>query len=285
MPPTFFYWFGQAPKEPVRVEITDAKGQPVASYTGRPGAGGGAAQAGGRGGRGGRGGGGSAAASARQGLNRFTWDGRYPPIFQIPQGIVMWGGGGAGPRAVPGTYNVKLTSGSWSSTQSFELKADPNATTTAAEYEEQLRIAREVGLKVAELYAALAQIRDIKEQAADLGARMRRAGMGDEAAQAADALAKKLTLIEGELTQLQGEGGQDALNFPGRLDNQFVALYGDVTGRNYASEGAKQRFEDLKPELAKHLSNLEETLNSEVAAFNDLIEKKGVKPLITRIRR
>jgi len=286
-PPTFFYWFGQTPKEPVRIEITDAKGQPVATYTGRAGGGGdaGAAQAGGRGGRGGRGGGGSASVPVRQGLNRFTWDGRYPPIFRIPQGIVMWGGGGAGPRAVPGTYNVKMTSGSWTSTHAFELKADPNATTTPAEYEEQLRVAREVGLKVAELYAALAQIRDIKEQASSLGARMRSAGLGDDVAKAADALAKKLTAIEGELTQLQGEGGQDALNFPGRLDNQFVALYGDVTGRDYASEGAKERFEDLKPELAKHLSNLEETLNSEVAAFNELIEKKGVKPLITRIRR
>nr|MDQ3071035.1 hypothetical protein [Acidobacteriota bacterium] len=126
----------------------------------------------------------------------------------------------------------------------------------------------------------------VKTQAADLGARMRRAGMGDDVSQAADALAKKLTMIEGELTQLQGEGGQDALNFPGRLDNQFVALYGDVTGGDKApSKGARDRFDDIKPELSKYLSNLEETLNSEVAAFNELIEKKGVKPLITRIKR
>ena len=289
LPVTIFYWFGEQPKQPVRIEITDAKGQPVATYSGQPATGGGDVPAaapaggGGRGGRGGGGGGGSV--PARQGLNRFTWDGRYPPIFQIPQGIVMWGGGGAGPRAVPGAYTVKMTSGSWTATQSFELKPDPNATTTPAEYEEQLKLAREVGLKVAELYAALAQIRDIKQQASDLGARMRRAGMGEDVAQAADALAKKLTLIEGELTQLQGEGGQDALNFPGRLDNQFVALYGDVTGRNYASQGAKQRFDDLNPQLSKHLSKLEETLTSEVAAFNEFIEKKGVKPLITRIRR
>ncbi len=287
-PVTFFYWLGEQPKQPVRIEITDAKGQPVASYTGQPVAGGGeqaAAPAGGRG-RGGRGGGGSATVSARQGLNRFTWDGRYPPIFQIPQGIVMWGGGGAGPHAVPGTYQVKMTSGTWTSTQSFDLKADPRVKTTQAEYEEQLRVARDVGLKVAELYAALAQIRDVKQQATDLGARMRRAGMGDDVSQAADALAKKLTMIEGELTQLQGEGGQDALNFPGRLDNQFVALYGAVSGgESGVSKGALDRYEDIKPELSKHLSNLEETLTSEVAAFNELIEKKGVKPLITRIRR
>lgn len=288
MPVTIFYWLGEQPKQPVRIDITDAKGQPVASYTGQPAAGDagpGGTPAGGRG-RGGRGGGGSAAVSTRQGLNRFTWDGRYPPIFQIPQGIVMWGGGGGGPRAVPGTYQVKMTSGSWFATQTFELKADPRVTTTQAEYEEQLKIARDVGLKVAELYAALAQVRDIKAQASDLGARMRRAGMGEDVAQAAEALSRKLTMIEGELTQLQGEGGQDALNFPGRLDNQFVALYGAVTGGDAGpSKGAYERFEDITPELSKHLSNLEETLTSEVAAFNELIEKKGVKPLITRIRR
>jgi hypothetical protein len=284
-PVSIFYWLGEAPKQAVRLEIIDAKGQPVASFTGQPGGGAQpAAAGGGRGGGRGRGGGGSASVSTRQGLNRFTWDGRYPALFQIPQGIVMWGGGGPGPRAVPGTYTVKMTSGNWSQSQTFELKPDPNSKSTQAEYEEQLKVAREVGLKVAELYQALAQIRDIKQQAADLGARMQRAGLGNEATQAAEALAKKLTAIEGELTQLQGEGGQDALNFPGRLDNQFVALYSEVAGRDYASEGSKQRFEDIKPELSKHLSNLEETLNTEIAAFNELIEKKGVKPLITRIR-
>src|SRR5690606_9334265 len=118
----------------------------------------------------------------------------------------------------------------------------------------------------------------------DLGERMQRAGLGNEAADAAAALGKKLEMIEGELTQLQGEGGQDALNFPGRLDNQFVALYGNVANGDRASKGAYDRFEDIKPELARHLSNLEETLTSEVAAFNDLIESKGVKPLITRIK-
>ena len=286
-PVTLFYWLGQPVKGPVRLEIVDAKGETVATYAGQPAAGGPDAQvaAGGGRGRGGRGGGGSSSVPARQGLNRFTWDGRYPALFQIPQGIVMWGGGGPGPRALPGKYTARLTVNGGTLSQDFELKADPNATSTQAEYEEQLRVAREVGLKVAELYAALAQIRDIKEQATELGVRMQRAGLGNEAAQAAAALSKKLTAIEGELTQLQGEGGQDALNFPGRLDNQFVALYGDVAGRNYVALGAKERLEDLKPELAKHLSNLEETLSTEIAAFNDLIEKKGVKPLITRIRR
>ena len=282
-PVTFFYWLGDEPKQPVRIDVVDAKGETVATYSGKPGAAE-RPQPSGRGGWG-RGGFGSTTVPAREGLNRFVWNGRYPALFQVPQGIVMWGGGGPGPRALPGTYTVKMTTGDWSQSQTFELKADPHADTTLAEYEAQLSLAREVGLKVAELYAALAQIRDIKEQAVELGARMQRAGLGNEAAQAAAALSKKLESIEGELTQLQGEGGQDALNFPGRLDNQFVALYGNVANGNGASKGAFERFEDIKPELARHLSNLEETLTSEVAAFNELIEKKGVKPLITRIKK
>lgn len=280
-PVAIYYWLGETPKQPLRLEIVDAKGETVATYTGRPGAAA-APQGGGRGR--GRGGFGSSSLPAQEGLNRFVWNGRYPPLFQIPQGIVMWGFGGPGPRAVPGTYTVKLTSGDWSESQTFEFKPDPHATATQADYEEQVALAREVGLKVAELYAALAQVRDVKEQAVSLGERMQRAGMGNEAAKAAEALTQKLELIEGELTQLQGEGGQDALNFPGRLDNQFVTLYNSVANADYASKGAYDRFEDIKPELAEHLSNLEETLNSEVAAFNELIEKSGVKPLIVRIK-
>jgi hypothetical protein len=34
------------------------------------------------------------------------------------------------------------------------------------------------------------------------------------------------------MTQMQGEGGQDALNFPGRMDNQLLALYGAIVGQN-----------------------------------------------------
>ncbi|MDQ3069746.1 MAG: glycosyl hydrolase, partial [Acidobacteriota bacterium] len=50
MPVTFLYWLGEQPKQAVRIDITDAKGQPVATYTGQPSAGGdvpGAAPAGG----------------------------------------------------------------------------------------------------------------------------------------------------------------------------------------------------------------------------------------------
>ena len=71
---------------------------------------------------------------AKAGLNAFEWNGRYPPLFEIPRGAVLWGAGRGGvvpgPKVVPGTYQVRVRNGSWTQTERFEVKADPRQTTT-----------------------------------------------------------------------------------------------------------------------------------------------------------
>ena len=87
----------------------------------------------------------------------------------------------------------------------------------------------------------------------------------------------------GELTQLEGEQGQDALNFPGRLDNQFVALYNNVAGADRRpSAGTRERFADIQPGLAELLEQVEVTLTTELARFNELVRSKGVPAIILR---
>ena len=134
--PTFYYWFRDAPTAPVTVEVSDLKGTVLFTATAQPGAAAAAAApapgGGGRGGGGGGGGrGGGAGAgpggtvSATAGMNRATWTNvRYPSIYTVPQRVVMWGGGagpGQGPKVPPGEYQVKVSSGSWSETQTFRL--------------------------------------------------------------------------------------------------------------------------------------------------------------------
>src|SRR5262249_34915960 len=169
-------------------------------------------------------------APANVGLNRFAWNMRYPSTFQVPRGAVLWPpGGGPGPRVVPGKYQVKVTIGQWTQTQSFEVKPDPRLSATTAEYQEQLKTAREVGSRIKDLYEALAELRDARQQAQQIGDRLERAGFGDEAAKAARAMVDHFSEIEGDITQLQGEsGGQDALSYPGKLDNQWITLYNHI---------------------------------------------------------
>ena len=95
---------------------------------------------------------------------------------------------------------------------------------TDAEGAEQLRLAEEIG---AHGQGAVRQSRAHPRReeaggriaaktgaASPLGPRPRRS--------------RKLEAVEGDMTQMHGEGGQDALNFPGRTDNQLlVALRRD----------------------------------------------------------
>src|SRR5262249_9740679 len=142
----------EAPKDPVKIDIMDESGAAVASYTSQPPA----ANSGSPAPEGipeeiaaAFGLGPAPRAPANAGLNRFAWNMRYPATFQVPRGAVLWPpGGGPGPRVVPGKYQVKVTIGAWSQTQSFEVKPDPRLSATTADYQEQLKTAREVGGRI-----------------------------------------------------------------------------------------------------------------------------------------
>jgi hypothetical protein len=151
-----------------------------------------------------------------------------------------------------------------------------------AQYQEQLDFLREIGAKVEELFAGLTKIRDVKTQAKDIVARMNKAGLEDEeVANAAKDLNKKLTEIEEKLTQVKSKSRQDPINFPPQIDNQFTTLYSYVSGNDYQpTAGARQRFEDLKPQLAELMGQLNQVLDTDVATFNTLVSSKNVPPVV-----
>ena len=68
-----------------------------------------------------RGGGGSTSIRAEAGMQRITWDLRYPGPWtpNTPDG------GPGGPMVPPGKYSVRLTAGGQTITRTFELKSDP----------------------------------------------------------------------------------------------------------------------------------------------------------------
>src|SRR6185503_15927698 len=131
---------------PAAAEAGAAPAQPPAEGAQQPPAG----RGGGGGGRGRGGfGAGGTTVSAQQGLNQVTWNPRLDSPFTVPPRIVMWGGGGGrggGPKAAPGTYTVKLSSGSWSQEQAFRLSSDPRLPPmTEADGAEQLKMAMDIG--------------------------------------------------------------------------------------------------------------------------------------------
>jgi len=294
--PTFYYWFKDAPTAPVTVDVMDPAGKVVLNLKVDPGTasppapavgGGGGRGFGGGGGRGGGGGAGpvSGGAGAVQGLNRAVWNNlRYPSPYTVPPGIVMWGGGpgqGQGAKMPPGTYTVKVSSGSWSETQTFKMLTNPlYGGMSEADGAEQLRLSNEVAGMIKRLYDDLARIRDVKKQAKEMADK---AGASSPLASASKTLIAALEGAEADMTQMQGEGGQDALNFPGRMDNQLISLYGGLVGpERKLGTPAMERYKDLKPQALKVLDRATASLNTDVAAFNKIATSNGGTAIVIK---
>jgi hypothetical protein len=193
----------------------------------------------------------------------------------------MWGGGGGrggGPKAAPGTYTVKVASGSWSQEQTFRLNTDPRLPAmTDADGAEQLKMVLDVGAQIKAVYDSLAKLRDAKQQTVKL------AEKGGAVAAAAKTFTDQIVAVEGEITQLQGEAGQDALNFPGRLDNQLVALYSNIVQEERRlNKSVKDRYADLRAPTDEVMKRAQTVLTTDLAAFNDAASKAGAGTVVVK---
>src|SRR4029077_3699826 len=115
-----------------------------------------------------------------------------------------------GPTALPGTYQVRLTTDGKSQTQPLVVKKHPLHTVSDADLKEQFDLASQIRDKVTEANNAVIQIRAIKQQITDLLAKTQDTDLKS----AGDRLTKDTSAIEEEIYQVRNQSGQDPLNFP-----------------------------------------------------------------------
>ncbi|MFP4081826.1 MAG: VPS10 domain-containing protein [Candidatus Aminicenantes bacterium] len=224
--------------------------------------------------------GGDTIVSKNAGMNRFVWNLRYP-VVNIVKNAVVWGFVG-GPRAAPGTYQVKLSAGDWSQTQSFKILKDPRIETPQSEFDEQLDLLLRMRESLNQIYDGVRMVREIRHQARDLIQRLVRAGRDvSELQKKAHSLCGKLTKIEEKLMQPKNTAEQDVENFPTKLDNQLAYLYWKVDRTdNGPTKGQIERFHDLEREKEALLSELKSVIDSDLAEFNTMIQRMSELPII-----
>ena len=150
-------YFLASPSGEVKLDILDAAGKVVRSYSSETRA----AAPGGRGG-GRRGGGLPSALPTKAGMNRFVWDLRYAGG---PAGGGDGEGGGfsgGGPLVAPGAFKARLTAGGVTKTESFTVKIDPRVAkdgVTVADLAEQTKLALKVRDALAEARALATRVR------------------------------------------------------------------------------------------------------------------------------
>jgi len=204
---------------------------------------------------------------AKEGMNRFVWDLKHEKL-DIVKGSVMSLGYTGGYWAVPGNYKVRLSKGEDAPLEtSFQILKDQRLTeVTQEDIEKQFELVTQVRDKITEIHNHIRTIRSVREQMKNVVRLAKRSGIEGDFEDNVESIDEKLTSVEEELVQTKNESGQDPLNFPPKIDNQFVYLYGHVNGAyGRPTEGSLQRFEDLAAHLQPHVDQLKEILDVDVA--------------------
>jgi photosystem II stability/assembly factor-like uncharacterized protein len=214
------------------------------------------------------------------GLNRFTWDLRYPGATAFPCMVIWSAAPEIGPLAVPGTYQVRVTafnasSPSQTATQSLSVRMDPRLEgVTVADLRRQFDLAIRIRGKVTLANDAVLRIRRMRSQLAE------RSRRDTTIAGAANALSAKLRGVEEDLYQVRNRSGQDPLNFPIKLNNRIAALGRSVqTGHARPTNAAYKVFDELSRELDVVLQRLATVERADLAELNRSLEVKGL-PLV-----
>jgi hypothetical protein len=136
----------------------------------------------------------------RAGLNKSTWDMRYRPAAAVSGGFDV---ALVGPRAVPGTYRVRLEADGAKLEQDLVIERDPRASATDRDLGEQFKLHLRIRDKLSEVNDAINDIRVARE---------------------AGKISARLTSLEGKLMQLKAKSHGEMASYPPMLNNQLSNL-------------------------------------------------------------
>ncbi len=267
-----YYSLKEAPKDPIKLELLDAQGKVLRTFT-------------------------SAVKKKEEapeewehdeeaehipsaaGLNRFAWDLRLEPPVKIPAAIYD-NGRPTGPLVLPGAYQVRLTVAGKSSTAPLEVKLDPRVKTSADDLRKQFDLMLKLRDRQDELNKAILAIRDLRVQLLALEKRLGGRDETKSVAEASSNLRKTASDLEQELIQVNAKATEDEANFPVKLNSKFGYLSGVVDSADTAPTAAEEAvFAKLDQQLESQLAKWREVLAKDIPALNDEMRKNNI-PLV-----
>ncbi|NKB87253.1 MAG: glycosyl hydrolase [Acidobacteria bacterium] len=254
---TIYYMLG-ADTEAVEIEVLDASGDSVRKFesTNR-----------------------RDGVTTTAGVNRFVWNLAY-------EGVDLGGPfSPSGPRAVPGTYRVRLTVGENVQEQEFEVRKDPRLTyITVEDLQEQFDFLQRGWGEMKRLQGGRRQITAIRDQLDALEARLETVERVADFEEDLAAVRERLTEIEGLLTNTEGGGWESEPQIQGHLSWVLTAASSQRGMRTDArpTDQLVLRLDDLTTELDGQLAGLRALVDGEVASLSARLEEMGLPAVVTK---
>jgi photosystem II stability/assembly factor-like uncharacterized protein len=215
----------------------------------------------------------------KAGVNRFVWDMRIMRPTLAPKAVFNEGTKKP-PRVAPGTYTLRLTVGGKAYTQPLVVKAHPGVSATAADLKAQHELLKAIRDRLSETHETVLQIRDVRDQMEEIGARAERLGKGDALAKQAAAIGTKLTAVEYQLTDPEIVADEDDLNYEPKLDHDWVYLAGIVSSADAKPlASSAEYYKLLTGRLEASRAEYRKIVDTDVKAFNQAVAQAGVPPV------
>jgi photosystem II stability/assembly factor-like uncharacterized protein len=216
----------------------------------------------------------------KAGANYFNWDMLYPEGEKF-DGTILWWASLAGPKAVPGSYTVRLTVGEDTVEAPFEIVNDPRSESSDADLQAQFAFVKEVTDKVSEAHKAIKDIRNVRKQIDHYRERLKDDEQYSDLIDLANDIDSTMTIVEETLYQTKNRSRQDPLNFPIRLTNKLAHLNSLMRNGNEAPTAQSVAVKDeLTKEIDEQLEDFNRIRDQEIPKFNQLILSMSVDAII-----
>lgn len=221
----------------------------------------------------------------KAGGNSFSWDMRYPDAEGF-EGMILWAGSLAGPKAVPGEYKVRMSIGDETQEQTFTILKDPRSETSLEGLQQQFDFLIDVRNKVTEAHQTIKDIRTIRDQLQHFKGLWKGQEDKKELIEKANSIEKEIGEIEKALYQTKNRSRQDPLNFPIKLTNKLAHL-NSLNGRgDFPPTQQSYEVRDvLTQQIDEQLNQFQEIKNNDIPAFNRLVQENAVDAILLKDKK
>ncbi|WP_378185945.1 WD40/YVTN/BNR-like repeat-containing protein [Aquimarina sp. W85] len=205
----------------------------------------------------------------KAGLNSFQWNTRGKGAKKL-DGMILWWASLEGPKAIPGTYEVRLNkNGKVEETSEFMITADPRSEANITEMKAQYDFITSINKTIDRAHTSIEKIREINKKLLAFEKQYKNNTKTKVLVQKAVDLQKRFAIIEKSLYQTKNKSGQDPLNFPIKLTNKLGHLNSLVGMGDFGPTAQDIAVKDeLTQKIEAQLVTFDTLIEKEIEAFN-----------------
>ncbi len=253
-------------RSPVRIVVTGAHGNPVATDYG----------------------------PSKAGVDRFVWNMRYDGPVRLkflPGPRVEFPGRNSGPRVAPGTYQISVTVNGKTQARQVTVFPDPNLRINPADFRAQTQAALEARNELSALNEMLNRIAEIDRQLTDFHSSIdtsndkRLRNKFEPVIARGQRLHKKLNQFRDQVfnPRIQRNAPEDSLHYLARLHSQLAKLTGEIARPYGEAPNAllRKAMARVFGETDRRIKEFNELVKTDVAGYNKAAEQLGAPTIFT----